>query len=157
LTVITSGKVSIEIRGEISSSVASALMSTFSRRYLPTPSVRGSAADVLINWSPGAALKVRYKQLAARGEPDEYSVEAPPPAPYTAEAPLFFVLQTVARAHTKRGYLVITDSISFVVGDEAHLVLGYPHGGKSFDHVDVFEVLNRNNHVGNAGVQKVGG
>lgn len=128
---LTSGKVGVRIEGSVSEEVASALTTTFSRRYLPDPSPDGLAPDVLIEWAPGESLEVVEKRLAGRGELDRYVVRAPTPAPYTAEAPLFFVLQAVARAHAKRGYLIITDSISFSEGGGAHLVLGYPHGGKS--------------------------
>lgn len=131
MSVLTSGKVALRIEGRISGEVVSALTTTFSRRYLPDPSLGGASPDILVDWYPGDSLAVVEKRLAGRGEPDMYVVRAPPPAPYTAEAPLFFVLQAVARAHAKKGYLVITDSVSFSVGGEAHLVLGYPHGGKS--------------------------
>lgn len=121
----------IEIGGMISQTVASALTTVFSRRYLPDPRLGGGTADILINWLPGESLKILEKQLSREEGLDKYVVMAPPPAPYTAEAPLFFVLQAVARAHARKGYLVITDSISFSTDDGAHLVLGYPHGGKS--------------------------
>lgn len=131
MKTLTSGKAGIAVEGKISEEVISALTSAFSRRYLPDPRPGGGPVDVMIEWSPGESLKVLKKSLTRPGEPDRYVIRAPPPAPYTAEAPLFFVLQAVARAHAKRGYLVITDSISFSSGGEAHLVLGYPHGGKS--------------------------
>ncbi len=131
MKALTSGKAGIAVEGKISEEVISALTSAFSRRYLPDPRPGGGPVDVIIEWSPGESLKVLEKSLTGPGEPDRYVIRAPPPAPYTAEAPLFFVLQAVARAHAKRGYLVITDSISFSSGGEAHLVLGYPHGGKS--------------------------
>jgi len=131
LTALTSGKVAVWIEGMTSNEVVSALTTTFSRRYLPDPYPGGDSPDILIDWSPGESLEVVERRLAGRGEPDRYVVKAPPPAPYTAEASLFFVLQAVARAHAKKGYLLFTDSISFSLNGEAHLVLGYPHGGKS--------------------------
>lgn len=131
MPTLTSARVGLGIEGRISGEVVSALTTTFSRRYLPDPRPGGGAPDVTIDWFPGETLEVINKALAGPGEPDEYVVRAPPPAPYTAEAPLFFVLQAVARAHAKKGYLVITDSVSFSVDGVAHLVLGYPHGGKS--------------------------
>ncbi len=131
MPALTSARVGIRIEGEVAEEAASGLMTTFSRRYLPDPRPGEGAADIVIDWLPGNSLDVVSKHLTGPGEPDRYVIKAPPPAPYTAEAPLFFVLQAVARAHAKRGYLVITDSVSFSSSGEAHLVLGYPHGGKS--------------------------
>ncbi len=131
MQVLTAGKVGVGITGPVAGEAASALTTTFSRRYLPDPVIGGVGADVLIEWHSGELLEINERRLTSAGSPDRYVIRAPAPTPYTAEAPLFFVLQAVARAHTKKGYLVITDSISFSLDGEAHLVLGYPHGGKS--------------------------
>ncbi|AFK21891.1 hypothetical protein Py04_0289 [Pyrococcus sp. ST04] len=62
---------------------------------------------------------------------DEYKIESPKPSAYGNEAPIFFLLQAVARASAKVGRVVVTDSVAVYEDGEVVLFVGYPHTGKS--------------------------
>ncbi|MCD6428224.1 MAG: hypothetical protein J7L12_01240 [Desulfurococcales archaeon] len=115
------------------SEVASGLRDLFARRYIPsfTISERASSSyDARIRWDvTSGEFKVNEYSL---GDTDEFRISSPPPKPYICESPYFFILQVFSRQYLKKGYLMLTDAVSFTDGrDNAYLILGYPHGGKS--------------------------
>ncbi len=108
----------------------------FPRRYLPYYTLEKNAGntwdrvDAVIDYHVDNEGFMVEKHLL--GSRDEYWVRGSIPAPYSNEAPYFFTLQVLSRALLRRGFIVLTDSISFMDhGGRVHLVLGYPHDGKS--------------------------
>ncbi len=114
--------------------IIESLENTFPRRYLPDYTV--SHEDTR---RPDAVIYYRvvrddgfHPRKIVRGMVDEYYVEGPPPAPYINESPYFFLLQVLARSLAKNKLIVLTDAVSFTDrSGRTHLVLGYPHDGKS--------------------------
>jgi len=107
----------------------------FARRYVPTfelvegglGSCRCSAVtDWLVTRSG-----FRLVSMSLSREVDRYLIESAPPAPYINESPYFFILQVLTRLYVKSGYLLLTDTVTVSNGDEAVLLMGYPHTGKS--------------------------
>jgi len=125
-------KVLIESSEDLSE-VASGLRGLFARRYIPAFTISeysGSSYDARIHWNvTSGEFKVNEYSL---GDVDEFKISSPPPRPYTCESPYFFILQVFSRQYLKKGYLMLTDAVSFADSEgRAYLVLGYPHGGKS--------------------------
>lgn len=116
--------------GELHNSLA---MELFPRRYIPEYVIGGSGdqADALIHYRvTGEGFSIIGYRLGE--EFDEYHVAGGLPRPYINESPYFFLLQVLTRLLVKKGYLVLTDSVSYIDdGGRIHLVLGYPHDGKS--------------------------
>ncbi len=108
----------------------------FPRRYLPDYRVlsgKDYPGEVIawIHYRVAGDEGFRVEALSVNDR-DEYHASGPVPRPYDNEAPYFFTLQASARGLVRRGYLVLTDSVSFVDRrGRTHLVLGYPHDGKS--------------------------
>ncbi len=129
-------RVALRVAGPgLEEGVERGLTTLFSRRYLPSYSVRrgrvprGVAAAV--DWLPGDSFAITSIRLSDEEE-DRYVVESPPPQPYVNESPYFFLLQVLSRSYAKKGLVMLTDSVSFMLDSgRAVLVLGYPHGGKS--------------------------
>lgn len=111
-----------------------ALLSTFSRRYLPA-SQRAECLggiEARIVWSSSAGFSIESTVYSDEpGVPDYYAVRGGLPEAYVNESPVFFLLQVYARSLAKRGYLLLTDSVAISDGERAVLLLGYPHTGKS--------------------------
>jgi len=125
-------RVLIESSSDLSS-VAGGLKNLFARRYIPAFTISeysGGYYDARINWN----LSLREFKIHSYtlGDVDEFKVTSPPPEPYVHESPYFFILQVSSRQYLKKGYLMLTDAVTFADdGGDAHLILGYPHGGKS--------------------------
>ncbi len=107
----------------------------FPRRYIPEYTILENSdgeVDAVIDYRiVEKGFKILDYKLSLNGV-DTYSVEGAIPKPYINESPYFFTLQVVSRILTRRGYLVLTDTIAFKdKHGRIHLVLGYPHDGKS--------------------------
>ena len=110
------------------------LTSTFSRRYLPRAQrvECSSSLQARIAWSSGVGFTVESAAYSDDpGVPDYYAVRGGLPEAYVNESPVFFLLQVYARSLAKRGYVLLTDSVTISDENKAVLLLGYPHTGKS--------------------------
>lgn len=109
-----------------------ALYSTFSRRYLPRFRLREECDEYAarILWYSAREFRVLGKSIERRG-PDIYIVEGPPPQAYVNESPVFFLLQVIARALNRKGLVTLTDTVALKIGERAHILMGFPHSGKS--------------------------
>lgn len=113
--------------------LVNALKHSFPRRYLPDYKVEWSVPDAynaLIEWIPSSGYFGVLKMELGESM-DTYVIESSLPQPYVNESPIFFLLQVIARAYTRRGYLVFTDSVAVYVNGRVYLLVGYPHTGKS--------------------------
>ncbi len=131
---ILSTSVAIEVEHSDPSSLLRALSSTFSRRYLPQVQRIEclDSVEARVMWSSGGEFVVKSTIYSDEpGVPDYYVVHGDLPEAYVNESPVFFLLQVYARSLTKRGYVLLTDSVTISNGEEAVLLLGYPHTGKS--------------------------
>jgi len=130
---LTTDHVTLAINYSNPGELESALKHSFPRRYLPDYRIELSspaAYNALIEWIPGnESFKVLKVQLGESS--DTYVIKAGLPQPYVNESPVFFLLQVIARACTRRGYLVFTDSVAVYVNGRVYLLVGYPHTGKS--------------------------
>lgn len=110
------------------------LEDTFPRRYLPDYTIGAGGAprpDAVIYYRVVRGGSFRPVKIVL-GTIDEYHVEGPLPAPYSNESPYFFLLQVLARSLAKNKLIMLTDAVSFTdTRGRTHLVLGYPHDGKS--------------------------
>jgi len=124
----------VEAPEELARGLKEGFTSLFARRYLPVKEVGIDGDKVLatLHWRPGSGFGIEGYRLSDKGV-DEYVVSGEPPAPYTNEPPVFFVLQVAARSYARSGLLLLTDSVTLYdpVSGNAALLLGYPHGGKS--------------------------
>jgi len=125
-------RVLIESSSDLSS-VAGGLRNLFARRYIPVFTISeysGGHYNARIEWNLSLReFKIHNYSL---GGVDEFKVTSPPPEPYVHESPYFFILQVFSRQYLKKGYLMLTDAVTFTDDEgNAHLILGYPHGGKS--------------------------
>jgi hypothetical protein len=109
-----------------------ALTTEFARRYLPRLSAlqRCVNPQAIVYWVGGEGFDMASEAYSSEGA-DIYVVRGAPPEPYTNESPVFFTLQVLARSLAKRGYVVLTDSVSLGLGSKNVLILGFPHTGKS--------------------------
>ncbi len=110
------------------------LSSTFSRRYLPRAVYSECPGNIEahIEWNSDVGFSVNsviYNDEPS--VPDYYSIRGGLPEAYVNESPVFFLLQVYARSLAKRGYILLTDSVTISDGEKAVLLLGYPHTGKS--------------------------
>lgn len=131
---ISVDEVCVELLGDGVTEIAESFTSLFSRRYLPDPRLADycSTVDIEVSWIRGTGFKVLatgyYDVL-----PDKYVVEGAPVEPYVNEAPVFFLIQALARRLALRDRFILTDSVSIHIPrtGRAVLLLGYPHTGKS--------------------------
>lgn len=110
------------------------LVSTFSRRYLPRVQrvEYCESVEARIKWISGEGFIVESVYYGDESSiPDYYTVRGGLPEAYVNESPVFFLLQVYARSLAKRGYVLLTDSVTISDGEKAILLLGYPHTGKS--------------------------
>jgi len=125
------GGISVEFLGELDDGFEEGFMSLFARRYLPDVEKNPSGNDIVIERFKGKTFRVFGAVYDHMGT-DVYKIESPVPSAYGHEAPVFFLLQTAARAGAKRGRMFITDSVAIVAPNgKAILFVGYPHTGKS--------------------------
>ena len=111
--------------------------SSFARRYIPDYIIGGSncsswiGARVYWKWIENG-FKVVSAKYNNNNIPDEYIVLSSLPRAYVNEAPFFFTLQAFARALARKGTIIFTDTVSFLLpNNKAVLLLGYQHSGKS--------------------------
>jgi len=109
------------------------LTSAFAKRYLPRLKLSIECRpDAVIYWlHRDVKFKVLTHYLLTHGLPSMFIVEGKYPSAYSNEPPFFFILQVMAYVLGKKGYVVLTDSITIERGGKAILFLGYPHSGKS--------------------------
>ena len=113
--------------------VVRGLTDTFARRYIPSFKVDSASKnlhyDAEVVWEvTDRGFDVAEVSLGVR---DLFRVRSPPPMPYINESPYFFLLQVLSRQYLKKGYLMLTDSVSIYSKGRTYLLLGYPHTGKS--------------------------
>ncbi len=105
----------------------------FPRRYIPEYTISNSYReyDAVIDYhmdSGGFSIE----DIDLDSVPEKYGVRGGVPGAYVNESPYFFILQVFTRILVRKDYLVLTDSVSFIDHyGRVHLVLGYPHDGKS--------------------------
>jgi len=125
----------VGFHGEGLGGVVASFTSLFSRRYLPDPRIVDYCgdSDIELLWLRSKGFTVLAAEYRHHGFPDRYIVEGGPVEPYVNEAPVFFLLQALARRLVYKGRLLLTDSVSIYIPStgEAVLLLGYPHTGKS--------------------------
>lgn len=130
----TGFSVGIESEQSFLNNLFRSLNNLFPKRYIPEYTVSTSSGeegiDALVSWISGESFSVQKHVLKDNGI-DEYFIRSSLPEPYVNESPYFFLLQVIARSIVKNDYLVLTDSISFVVNNKTYLLIGYPHTGKS--------------------------
>lgn len=110
----------------------SALTSTFARRYLPRFRLLQGCDEYAarILWDSSGEFRILGRSMNKKG-PDIYIVEGPLPQAYVNEAPIFFLLQVMARALSKGGLVTLTDTVALMIGEKAQILMGFPHSGKS--------------------------
>ncbi|ASJ10144.1 hypothetical protein A3L12_01950 [Thermococcus sp. P6] len=129
--MLSVGGVNVRFTGELDDGFREAFKGLFARRYLPDVTVASGDPDVLIERFRGDDFRVFGAIYDVLGV-DRYKLEAGVPSAYGNEAPVFFLLQAVARAGMKKSLVFLTDSVSIVRPDgKAVLFVGYPHTGKS--------------------------
>ncbi|MEM4717915.1 MAG: hypothetical protein QXE81_04045 [Desulfurococcaceae archaeon] len=108
------------------------LESEFTRRYPPRLNLVDKCVEpsATIYWIENDDFKV-LSTLYSSNSKDTYIVQGSPPEPYTNESPVFFLLQVIARSLVKKGYIILTDSVSIGGKSKNVLLLGFPHTGKS--------------------------
>lgn len=111
---------------------AEGFSSDFARRYLPTMEIVDACSkpSAVIYWLNDPEFRVLSSTYSSYGE-DIFVVQGYPPEPYINESPVFFLLQVLARALARQGYVMITDSIVIGSNQRNILLMGYPHTGKS--------------------------
>lgn len=124
--------VCIEVYHRDFNTLYSAFTTDFARRYLPRLSSTSNCSSPVatIYWLEGKGFEVLSTSFSSDRN-DLYIVQGEPPSPYINESPVFFLLQVLARGLAKKGYVMITDSISIGLPGRNILILGYPHTGKS--------------------------
>lgn len=125
------------IEGEGLERLRSSYDTTFARRYIPDYVIRQDGcmgwigAEIKWNWVE-EGFKLVLAKYGSGDEKDYYIVLSSLPGAYVNEAPYFFILQVFSRALARRGMIVFTDAVSFMLPNgKAVLLLGYPHTGKS--------------------------
>ena len=125
------GGVNVGFSGELDDGFEEAFRGLFARRYLPDVGETSGETQVLVERFKGNTFRVFSAVYDHQGM-DSYKIESPVPSAYGNEAPIFFILQTAARAGAKIGRMFITDSVAVVPPNgKAVLFVGYPHTGKS--------------------------
>ena len=125
------GGVNVGFSGELDDGFEEAFRGLFARRYLPDVGETSGETQVLVERFKGDTFRVFSAVYDHQGM-DSYKIESPVPSAYGNEAPIFFILQTAARAGAKIGRMFITDSVAVVPPNgKAVLFVGYPHTGKS--------------------------
>lgn len=130
--------VGVLFRGNNIETLLHSFSSTFSRRYIPDykvlldPAIRDLRIGARVHWEWAEEgfniLSSRYDDEGV----DEYVVSSSIPGAYVNESPFFFILQVLARVLAKRGAVVFTDTVSFLLPNgKAVLLMGYQHSGKS--------------------------
>ncbi|MGC8983475.1 MAG: hypothetical protein ACP5KA_06990 [Desulfurococcaceae archaeon] len=124
--------VCLEVVVEDPEGLYESLSSDFSRRYLPPLEASGECRSVgaRVYWLSGSGFEVLASAYSDYS-PDTYVVAGEYPEAYVNEAPVFFMLQVLARALAREGYVLVTDSVAVDLGGRAVLFLGFPHTGKS--------------------------
>ncbi len=124
---------SIQIQTERAQELWASLSSAFAKRYLPRlKNTSECRPDAVIYWfNKDVKFKVLTHNLLPHGLPSLFIVEGKYPSAYSNESPFFFLLQVIAYVLGKKGYVMLTDSITIERGGKALLFLGYPHSGKS--------------------------
>jgi len=131
---IASSGVTVKVDHEKPDNLVKSLMSMFSRRYLPRAQQVAcqGVLEAYVKWVSGEGFVVESAVFNDElGVPDYYTVRGGLPEAYVNESPVFFLLQVYARSLAKRGYVLLTDSVTISDGEKAVLLLGYPHTGKS--------------------------
>ncbi len=111
--------------------------STFARRYIPDyvidKSPRSSWIGAKVYWKwVEKGFRVLLAKYNNNDLPDEYTVSSSLPGAYVNESPFFFTLQAFARILARKGTIIFTDTVSFLLpNNKAVLLLGYQHSGKS--------------------------
>lgn len=129
-------RVAVTVDSKIAMGLAEGFTSLFARRYLPVSRVEDfegldpESSTASVEWGLGEKFRVVEYKL---GVQDFYRVEGDKPEPYKNEAPIFFMLQVLARSYAKKGLILFTDTITLRDPATKHtvLLLGYPHSGKS--------------------------
>ncbi len=117
--------------------IVEGLEDVFAGRYLPKFSILEGGglggADAVIKWRSIREKNGFKLDSISLGKIDELIVSSSPPKPYVNEAPYFFLLQLLSREYVKKGYLMLTDTVSIndPASGETHIFMGYPHTGKS--------------------------
>lgn len=122
----------MEIHATNPEKLESSLKSEFARRYLPafTFSKDCLITDPIIYWLSDGNFEVLTTSYSKYGK-DIYVVKGDPPEPYVNESPVYFILQVLARSLTKKGLVMLTDSVAISSENKSVLLLGFPHTGKS--------------------------
>ena len=132
---IESYNVHVGIVSDHDVAIKEGLGNLFAGRYLPKFKVEEvdnvKDVDALIKWE--VTENFFGVEKYSLGKKDVFEVKSPPPQPYVCESPYFFLLQVLSRQYMKKGYVMFTDTVSFLDPStgEAFLILGYPHTGKS--------------------------
>ncbi|RLF91347.1 hypothetical protein DRN82_02360 [Thermococci archaeon] len=122
--------VNVKFEGELDDGFEDGFMTSFARRYLPDIFPTKGNPHVVVKRVKGKGFRVLNYLYDYNGI-DEYLIESRVPKAYENEAPVFFLLQAVARAGAKIGRIFITDSVAVSDGRRGILFVGYPHTGKS--------------------------
>ncbi|MFA4641167.1 hypothetical protein [Pyrococcus kukulkanii] len=122
--------INVKFEGELDDGFERGFMTSFARRYLPDVFPTKGNPHVVVKRVKGGGFRVLNYLYDYNGI-DEYLVESQAPEAYENEAPVFFLLQAVARAGAKIGKIFITDSVAVSDGRRGVLFVGYPHTGKS--------------------------
>jgi len=123
----------IQIETENIEELRASLTSVFAKRYLPRLKILDECRpDVMIYWiNRDVKFRVLTHNLISHGLPSLFIVEGRYPVAYSNESPFFFILQIIAYVLGKKGYVVLTDSVTIERDGKALIFLGYPHSGKS--------------------------
>jgi hypothetical protein len=125
------GGIRVRFTGSLDDGFKDAFFGLFARRYLPDVLPGDGKADIILERFKGEEFRV-FSAIYDHEGIDSYKVESAVPSAYGNEAPIFFLLQAVARAGVKKGRFFVTDSVSVVLpSGKAVLFVGYPHTGKS--------------------------
>ncbi|ASJ00690.1 hypothetical protein [Thermococcus gorgonarius] len=129
--VLSVAGINVKFTGLLDDGFKEAFLGTFARRYLPDVFPSEGDTDIILERFKGGSFRV-FSAIYDHNGVDSYKIESSVPSAYGNEAPVFFLLQAVARAGAKKGRFIITDSVSVVLpSGKAVLFVGYPHTGKS--------------------------
>ncbi len=151
MAMLSVGGVLVRFEGELDDGFVDGFRGLFARRYLPDVRPAEGKPDLIVERFKGAPFRV-FGSIYDVGGIDRHKLESDVPSAYTNEAPVFFLLQAVARAGARKGRVFVTDSVS-VLNPEGRAVLfvGYPHTGKStvsaIAHSEGLTVLSTENTV----------
>ncbi|WP_048148198.1 hypothetical protein [Palaeococcus ferrophilus] len=125
------GGVTVQFTGDLDDGFEEAFKGLFARRYVPAVDDASGEPHVIVERFKGEEFRVFSAVYDHMGR-DSYKIESKVPSAYGNEAPIFFILQTAARAAAKIGRMFVTDSVGVVAPNgKAVLFVGYPHTGKS--------------------------